>query len=73
MMYVTVSCDCHVVQCSVFMLASCDDEMKDLLLLRRIRMLHWLEPHHLDIPLNLHNKQVQQMVSSGRDGKQLMI
>ena len=38
---------------------SCDDAMRDLLLVRRIRMLHWLEPTHLDIPLNLHDLQVR--------------
>lgn len=50
----------------VFSPESCDDEMKDLLLQRRIRMLHWLEPQHLDIALNLHNPEVQDMISTGR-------
>ncbi|CAI8039003.1 Rab5 GDP/GTP exchange factor [Geodia barretti] len=45
---------------------SCDDAMRDLLLVRRIRMLHWLEPTHLDIPLNLHDLQVQEHVSASR-------
>ena len=43
---------------SVFSPDSCDDGMRDLLLLRKIRMLHWLEPPHLDIPLDLENIQV---------------
>ena len=42
--------------------------MKDLLLLRRIRMLSWLEPVHLDLALNLDNVEVQGMVSKGREG-----
>jgi hypothetical protein len=45
---------------------SCDDAMRDLLLVRKIRMLHWLEPTHLDIPLDLHNLQVQEHVSVSR-------
>ena len=53
----------------VFSPESCDDEMKDLLLQRRIRMLHWLEPQHLDIALNLHNPEVQDMISTGRQGE----
>ena len=43
---------------SVFSPDSCDDGMRDLLLLRKIRMLHWLEPRHLDIPLHLEDTQV---------------
>lgn len=51
----------------VFSIPSSDDEMKDLLLLRRIRMLSWLEPVHLDLALNLQNVEVQGMVSKGRE------
>lgn len=54
---------------SVFSMASSDDEMKDLLLLRRIRMLSWLEPMHLDLPLNLESVEVQGLVSKGREGE----
>lgn len=54
--------------CSVFSPPSCDDEMKDLLLQRRIRMLHWLEPHHLDIPLKLTLPAVQELIDQGRQG-----
>lgn len=54
---------------SVFSIASSDDEMKDLLLLRRIRMLSWLEPVHLDLTLDLQNVEVQGMVSKGREGQ----
>ena len=32
-------------------------------------MLHWLEPHHLDIALDLQNQEVQEMVSKGRQGQ----
>lgn len=63
--FVTTSCVCCN---SVFSIASSDDEMKDLLLLRRIRMLSWLEPVHLDLALNLDNMEVQGMVSKGREG-----
>ena len=45
--------------CRVYSPDSCDDAMRDLLLVRKIRMLHWLEPTHLDIPLDLHNLQVR--------------
>ncbi len=55
--------------CSVFSIPSSDDEVKDLLLLRRIKMLRWLEPVHLDLPLNLQNPEVQGMVSKGREGE----
>ncbi len=48
--------------------ASCDDEMKDLLLQRRIRMLNWLEPQHLDIPLKLDHPGVQELVTKGQQG-----
>ena len=54
--------------CSVFSAASSDDEVKDLLLVRRIRMLGWLLPQHLDITLNLHNPVVQTQISQGREG-----
>lgn len=63
-----VSSLCCVAIYSVFSIASSDDEMKDLLLLRRIRMLSWLEPVHLDLALNLDNVEVQGMVSKGREG-----
>lgn len=43
--------------------------MNDLLLLRRIRMLSWLEPMHLDLPLNLQDVEVQGMVAKGREGE----
>ena len=54
--------------CSVFSIASSDDEVKDLLLLRRIRMLSWLQPMHLDLALNLESVEVQGLVSRGREG-----
>jgi len=31
-------------------------------------MLHWLEPHHLDIVLDLLKPEVQDLVSKGRQG-----
>jgi len=54
---------------SVYSPASCDDDMKDLLFQRRIRMLNWVEPKHLDIPLKLELPQVQELISQGRQGK----
>ena len=54
----------------VFSPASSDDEMKDLLLQRRFRMLNWLEPHHLDVPLNLQNPEVQEQIIKGQQGKE---
>lgn len=53
----------------MFSIASSDDEVKDLLLLRRIRMLNWLQPMHLDLALNLENVEVQGLVSRGREGE----
>ncbi len=47
--------------------------MKDLLLLRRIRTLSWLEPVHLDLALNLESEEVQAMVSKGREGKAVLV
>lgn len=60
-------CVC-VCACRVFKMASSDDEMKDLLLVRRIRKLNWLSPRHLEINLNLHNHQVQTQISRAREG-----
>ena len=54
----------------VFSPASSDDEMKDLLLQRRFRMLNWLEPHHLDVPLNLQNPEVQEQIIKGQQGRE---
>ncbi len=54
--------------CSVYSPASCDDKMKDLLLQRRIRMLHWLEPHHLEIPLKLDHPGVQELITKAQQG-----
>ena len=54
--------------CSVYSPASCDDEMKDLLLLRRINMLHWLEPSILDVALDMVNHDVQQVFEQARQG-----
>ena len=31
-------------------------------------MLHWVEPHHLDIVLDLQKPEVQDLVSEGRQG-----
>ena len=42
--------------------------MKDLLLLRRINMLHWLEPSILDVPLDMINHDVQQVFEQARQG-----
>ena len=53
---------------SVYSPASCDDEMKDLLLLRRINMLHWLEPSILDVALDMVNHDVQQVFEQARQG-----
>ena len=52
----------------VFSPPSSDDEMKDLLLQRRFRMLNWLEPHHLDVPLDLHMPEVQEQIIKGQQG-----
>jgi len=49
-------------------MASSEDELKDLLLVRRIRKLNWLGPTHLEINLNLHNHEVQTQISRGREG-----
>ena len=54
--------------CRVFSPPSSDDEMKDLLLQRRFRMLNWLEPHHLDVPLDLHKPEVQEQIIKGQQG-----
>ena len=53
----------------MFSIPSSDDEVKDLLLLRRIRMLSWLEPKHLALPLNLQSPNVQGMFAKGREGE----
>ena len=53
----------------VFSPPSSDDEMKDLLLQRRFRMLNWLEPKHLDVPLNLANPSVQEQILKGQQGQ----
>ncbi|XP_064395551.1 rab5 GDP/GTP exchange factor-like [Halichondria panicea] len=50
----------------VYSPASCDDEMKDLLFQRRIRMLNWLETKHLDIPLKLDHPGVQELITKGQ-------
>ena len=42
--------------------------MKDLLLQRRFRMLNWLEPKHLDVPLDLHKPEVQEQIIKGQQG-----
>ena len=52
----------------VFKMASSDDEMKDLLLVRRIGKLNWLGPTHLEINLDLQNPEVQVQISRGREG-----
>lgn len=52
---------------------SSNDDMKDLLLLRRIRMLSWLQPSHLEIPLNLQSTEVQGLVSRGREGQDQLV
>lgn len=54
--------------CRVFSPPSSDDEMKDLLLQRRFRMLNWLEPKHLDVPLDLHRPEVQEEIIKGQQG-----
>ena len=62
-------CSALLFLCSVFSIPSSDDEVRDLLLLRRIRMLGWLQPVHLDLPLNLQSPEVQGLVSKGREGE----
>ena len=53
----------------VYSPASCDDEVKDILLLRRINMLHWLKPDHLDLPLDMKRYEVQGVFEQARDGQ----
>ncbi|XP_019850987.1 PREDICTED: rab5 GDP/GTP exchange factor-like [Amphimedon queenslandica] len=50
----------------VFAPPSCDDDIKDLLFVRRINMLHWLEPSILDVTLDLSNIEVQGIVAQAR-------
>ncbi len=52
----------------VFSPASCEDEVKDILLLRRINMLHWLKASHLDAPLDMSNYDIQQVFEQAREG-----
>lgn len=56
----------------VFSPASCDDEVKDILLLRRINMLHWLKPSDLDVALDMNNLEVQNVFEQARQGMHCM-
>lgn len=58
----------HISNFRVFSPASCDDEIKDILLLRHINMLHWLKPSDLDVALDMNNLNVQRVFEQAREG-----
>jgi hypothetical protein len=46
--------------------ASCDDEINDLLFVRRVNSLHWLEASILEVSLDMNNQQVQNIFQESR-------
>ncbi len=66
-----MSYDLYQLSCDyrVFSPASCDDEIKDILLVRRINMLHWLEASHLDLALDMSSYEVQSIFGQAREGR----
>ena len=55
----------------MFSPASCDDEIQDLLLRRKMRLLHWLTPSHLgEVCMQMENPMVQEVYVRAQQGKE---
>lgn len=53
----------------VFSPASCDDEIQDVLLRRKMRLLHWLTPSHLgEVCLQMEKPMVQEVYARAQQG-----
>ena len=55
----------------MFSPASCDDEIQDLLLRRKMRLLHWLTPSHLgEVCMQMENPMVQEVYAQAQQGEE---